>query len=71
VLSRPLPLPEKSSVLVTIQTEATADSERAGWLRVCEESLSKAWNNTDDDVFNDLLSKWRRPAADRRFPFPI
>lgn len=57
VLSRPLPLPEKSSVLVTIQIEAVADSERAEWLRISEESLRKAWNNPDDDVFNELLSK--------------
>lgn len=54
VLPRPLPLPEKSHVRVTIET---SDVEREAWLKLSEESLTKAWDNADDDVFNELLSK--------------
>ena len=57
VLSQPLPLPEKSHVLVTIESEINLDSERAAWLKVPEQSLIRAWDNPDDDVFNELLSK--------------
>lgn len=57
VLKQPLPLPEKSSVLVTIQSKDATDSERAAWLALSEQSLLKAWDNPDDDVFNELLSK--------------
>ena len=54
ILPRRLPLPEKSHVRVTIETR---DAEREAWLKVSEESLTKAWDNADDDVFNELLSK--------------
>ena len=53
VLARPLSLPEKSRVRVTIES----DSERAAWLKVSEESLMKVWENEADDVFNELLKK--------------
>ena len=52
VLEEALPLPEKSHVRVTIQS----DTEREGWLKLSEQSLTKAWSNPDDDVFNELLS---------------
>jgi predicted DNA-binding antitoxin AbrB/MazE fold protein len=54
VLSQPLPLPENSHVLVTIESE---DAEREAWLKLSEQSLTKVWDNADDDVFNELLSK--------------
>ena len=54
VLPRPLPLPERSPVRVTIES---GDTEREAWLKLSEESLTKAWDNADDDVFNELLSK--------------
>ena len=58
VLPQPLPLPEKSHVVVTIETpETSSDPERAAWLKLSEASLLRAWNNADDDVFNELLSK--------------
>jgi predicted DNA-binding antitoxin AbrB/MazE fold protein len=57
LLPQPLPLPEKSHGLVTIESEAGSDSERAAWLKLSEQSLMKAWDNADDDVFNELLSK--------------
>jgi predicted DNA-binding antitoxin AbrB/MazE fold protein len=53
ILRRPLPLPEKTRVLVTVETHP----ERGAWLRVSEEALLGAWDNSDDDVFNELLTK--------------
>ena len=54
-----LPLPEKAHVMVTIRTdtEPSLDRERTAWLKLSEESLNKAWDNPDDDVFNELLAK--------------
>ena len=54
ILLRPLSLPEKSQVRVTIET---SDSEREAWLKLSEESLRQAWDNDADDVFNELLKK--------------
>jgi predicted DNA-binding antitoxin AbrB/MazE fold protein len=54
ILPRPLPLPEKSHVRLTIES---ADTERETWLTLSEESLTKTWDNADDDVFNELLAK--------------
>ena len=58
-LPSPLPLPEKTHVMVTIRSDAASpeDSERAAWLRLSEERLAKAWENPDDDIFNELLEK--------------
>jgi predicted DNA-binding antitoxin AbrB/MazE fold protein len=43
----PLALPEKTSVLVTIQSEPLLenDTERRAWLQLSEESLMKSWSN--------------------------
>ncbi|MBM3890164.1 MAG: hypothetical protein FJ388_13705 [Verrucomicrobia bacterium] len=58
ILEQPLPLPDRSHVIVTVETAPTASaSERAAWLKLSEQSLMKAWDNPDDDVFNDLLAK--------------
>lgn len=58
ILSRPLPLPDKAHVTVTIEMHAPdSESERAVWLELSEQSLMKVWNNSDDDIFNELLSK--------------
>ena len=54
ILPRPLPLPEKSHVRLTIES---GDTEREAWLKLSEDSLTKAWDNADDDVFNELLAK--------------
>jgi predicted DNA-binding antitoxin AbrB/MazE fold protein len=54
VLPQPLSLPENSRVRVTIES---ADAEREAWLKLSEETLKKTWDNNDDDVFNELLSK--------------
>ena len=54
ILPRPLPLPEKSHVRLTIES---GDTERDAWLKLSEESLTKVWDNADHDVFNELLAK--------------
>ena len=58
-LPAPLPLPEKAHVIVTIRSDALRpeDAERAAWLKLSEETLTKAWVNADDDIFNELLEK--------------
>lgn len=53
LLPKPLSLPEKSRVRVTIES----DIEREAWLKLSEESLLKTWGNDADDVFNELLKK--------------
>jgi predicted DNA-binding antitoxin AbrB/MazE fold protein len=54
VLTRPLSLPERAHVRVTIESP---DVEREAWLKLSEESLAKVWNNGADDIFNELLEK--------------
>jgi len=58
-LPRLLPLQEKAKVFVTIQTKEACDeaTEREAWLKRSEETLTKAWDNPADDVFNELLDK--------------
>jgi len=53
VLERPLSLPEKSRVRVTVES----DPERDAWLQLSEQALTKVWDNDADDVFNELLPK--------------
>ncbi len=53
VLPGPLSLPEKAQVRVTIES----DPERTSWLKLSEESLARAWDDSADDVFNELLKK--------------
>jgi predicted DNA-binding antitoxin AbrB/MazE fold protein len=52
-----LPLPDKTPVIVTIRMDASEDSEREAWLELSEETLTKAWSNPGDDIFNELLQK--------------
>ena len=54
LLARPLELPEKTPVRVTVEA---SDTQRTAWLKLSEEALLKTWSNSDDDVFNELLSK--------------
>lgn len=61
VLPRPLSLPEKSHVRVTIQS----DPEREAWLKLSEESLTKVWDNDADDVFNQLSTMAKDPQIQR------
>jgi predicted DNA-binding antitoxin AbrB/MazE fold protein len=53
LLPKPLSLPDKSHVRVTIES----DSDRETWFKLSEESLMKTWGNDADDVFNELLKK--------------
>ncbi len=53
LLPKPLSLPEKSRVRVTIES----DTENAAWMKLSEEALMKTWDNEADDVFNELLKK--------------
>lgn len=53
VLQQRLPLPEHAHVRVTIDS----DLEREAWLKVSENSLKRAWDNSEDDIFNELLKK--------------
>lgn len=53
VLPKPLSLPEKSRVRVTIES----DAERGAWLKLSGQNLLKTWDNAADDVFNELLKK--------------
>ena len=49
----PAALPEGAQVLVTVISE-----EDAGfWQRISEESLKAVWDNTEDDVYGELLQR--------------
>ena len=47
-------LPEGAQVLVTLLPE---EDERHFWLRVSEQSLADIWENSEDDVYAELLQK--------------
>lgn len=52
-LSKPLALPERTHVRVTIE----CDTEHEAWMKISEASLLKTWDNDADDIYNDLLKK--------------
>ena len=63
VLPGPLPLPDKSHVMVTIETQMPeSDAERAAWLEASEQSLMKTWDNSADDIFNEFAQEMRLPC---------
>ena len=53
LLAKPLALPEKAHVRVTID----CDTEHEAWMKLSEAALLKTWDNEADDVFNELLQK--------------
>ena len=61
VLLRPLSLPEKSPVRVTIES----DAEREAWMKLSEESFAKVWDNDADDVYNELSAMAGDPQIQR------
>ena len=61
VLPRPLSLPEKSHVRVTIES----DLEREAWLKLSEQAVTKAWGQDADDVFNELAVMASDPQIQR------
>ncbi len=53
-----LPLPDKTHVMVTIDSGTTGEErERSAWLKLSEEALISTWDNPEDDVFNELLQR--------------
>jgi hypothetical protein len=52
-LLEPLDLPEGTKVLVTF----LPDDEREFWAHASQTSLDSIWNNTEDDVYAQLLEK--------------
>lgn len=58
-LPEPLPLPERTRVLVTIEASSAVaeDGERRLWLDHSASTLINTWDNTADDVFNELRPK--------------
>ncbi|MBD2183207.1 hypothetical protein H6S82_08775 [Planktothrix sp. FACHB-1355] len=46
-------LPEGAKVLVTV----LPDEEAEFWLQASQTSLDTVWNNTEDDVYAQLLQK--------------
>jgi hypothetical protein len=61
LLPHALSLPEKAHVRVTIES----DPDRDAWLTLSEESLTKAWGNANDDVFQALATMARDPQIQR------
>jgi len=39
------------------QSPTPHDTERAEWLALSERNLMQTWDNTADDIFNELLAK--------------
>lgn len=52
-LLEPLGLPDGTKLLVT----ALGDEEEDFWLETSQESLAKVWDNTEDDVYAELLKE--------------
>jgi hypothetical protein len=46
-------LPEGAEVLVTL----LSDEDRRFWLRASQSSLDAVWDNSEDDVYGQLLEK--------------
>lgn len=53
----PLPLPEHA--LVRLSLNDLSDDARAQWLEQSHRALAAVWENSEDDVFNDLLTLHR------------
>jgi len=52
-LSEAIELPEGSKLLVTV----LPSEEDQFWLAASQSSLDSVWNNTEDDVYAELLKK--------------
>jgi predicted DNA-binding antitoxin AbrB/MazE fold protein len=52
----PLTLPEHAHVRVSVET-IEIDAERAAWLAQSQRRLRETWENSADDVFNELLTR--------------
>jgi predicted DNA-binding antitoxin AbrB/MazE fold protein len=49
----PLAIPEHAQVKILVNLN---DDERAEWLDASRQRLTAIWDNSADDVFNDLLT---------------
>ncbi|MFB2968908.1 hypothetical protein ACE1CD_08040 [Aerosakkonema sp. BLCC-F183] len=49
-----LPLPEGTKLLVTLMPDK---EEEQFWLNVSDRSLAEVWENTEDDIYAELLQK--------------
>lgn len=47
-------LPEGSRVLVTLMPD---EDEQQFWLEASDRSLTEIWDNTEDDIYAELLQK--------------
>jgi predicted DNA-binding antitoxin AbrB/MazE fold protein len=55
-LLQPLSLPEHTHVRLSVET-LPDDPERAAWLAQSERRLREIWENSADDIFNELLTR--------------
>ena len=53
-LLEPVPLSEGAKVLVTMLPD---EDEQQFWLQVSQRALADIWENTEDDVYAELLQK--------------
>jgi predicted DNA-binding antitoxin AbrB/MazE fold protein len=49
-----IPLPEGAKVIVTLVSE---EEDTQFWLSASETSLTEVWENTEDDVYAELLQE--------------
>lgn len=59
-LPMPLPLVDHARVEITIdrvRPETADDPERRQWLGESAASLTRIWDNPDDDAYNELLKR--------------
>jgi predicted DNA-binding antitoxin AbrB/MazE fold protein len=50
----PLSLPEHTRVRLVV--DDVGDEERVPWLEQSQRSLMTVWDNSEDDIFNELLT---------------
>jgi hypothetical protein len=49
-----VPLPEGTKLLVTLMPN---EDEQQFWLNVSDRSVAEVWNNTEDDIYAELLQE--------------
>ena len=56
-LLRPLsPLPLAEHTRVRLVVDALSDDACAEWLEQSQRTLAKVWDNSEDDIFNELIA---------------
>lgn len=64
-LLEPVELPEGTRVMVTL----LPDNETEFWVQTSQVSLDAVWDNTEDDVYAQLLEKWHHLGSVSFFGF--